>query len=82
MGLTTEGSQVCFFCANKVENPEEIDVSQVFSRFYRADPARTHSSTGLGLAIAKGLAEKMGGSMRAELAEGWFRLEVRFEYEK
>ncbi len=82
MGLTTEGSQVCFFCANKVENPDEIDVSQVFSRFYRADPARTHSSTGLGLAIAKELAEKMGGSMRAELVEGWFRLEVRFEYGK
>lgn len=79
IGLSLKETKVCFFCENKVENPEEIDISQVFSRFYKADPARTHSSTGLGLAIAKGLAEKMGGSMKAELVENRFRLSVWFE---
>lgn len=81
IGLFLEKTKVCFFCENKVENPEEIDISQVFSRFYKADPARTHSSTGLGLAIAKGLAEKMGGSMEAELVENRFRLSVWFTIE-
>jgi len=79
IGLCLEKTKVCFFCENEVENPEEIDISQVFSRFYKADPARTHSSTGLGLAIARGLAEKMSGSMKAELVEDKFRLSVWFE---
>lgn len=79
IGLYLEEMRVCFLCENKVEHPEEIDISQVFSRFYKADPARTHSSTGLGLAIAKGLAEKLGGSMKAELVEDKFRLSVWFE---
>ena len=38
-----------------MDRPEEIDVHQVFRRFYKADAARTHTSTGLGLAIAQGL---------------------------
>lgn len=79
LGLIVEASKICFFCENKVEHPEELDISQVFSRFYKADPARTHSSTGLGLAIAKGLTEKMNGSMKAELAKDKFRLSVWFE---
>lgn len=76
--LRLEGTKVCFICENKVENAEKIDISQVFFRFYKADPARNHSSTGLGLAIAKGLAEKMNGSMEAGLAEDRFRLSVYF----
>lgn len=81
IGLILVGTEVCFFCENKVEHPEKIDISQVFSRFYRADPARTKSSTGLGLAIAKGLTEKMNGSMKAELVENRFRLSVWFTKE-
>lgn len=75
--LWTEGNRACFFCENKVEHPEELDISQVFSRFYKADPARTHSSTGLGLAIAKGLVEKMKGTMEAELDGDRFRMLVQ-----
>lgn len=71
--------QVEFICENKVNKPDEIDITQVFSQFYKADSSRTHSSTGLGLAIAKGLAERMGGDMKAELEENWFRLRVWFE---
>ena len=53
-----------FRCTNQVDRPEEIDVHQVFRRFYKADAARTHTSTGLGLAIAQGLTERMGGHHR------------------
>jgi len=40
------------------------EVSHVFDRFWRADPARTEGGTGLGLAIARGDVELHGGSLR------------------
>ncbi len=78
MTLKCENEKIIFICQNKVYNPDEIDISQIFSRFYKSDPARTHSSTGLGLAIAKGLAERMNGGMTAEIENGWFKIEVWF----
>ncbi len=79
--LKQENGRVVFACSNKVDDPDSIDVSQVFSRFYKSDPARTHSSTGLGLAIAKGLAERMNGGMTAEVEREWFKVEVWLESE-
>ena len=72
------GGAVCFRCENDVEHPEEIDVEQVFSRFYKADSARTRVSSGLGLSIAKGLAEKMNGTISAALQDDRFSVELRF----
>ncbi|MBQ6734874.1 MAG: HAMP domain-containing histidine kinase [Lachnospiraceae bacterium] len=65
--LKKENAQVVFSCANEVAHPEEIDIHSVFSRFYRSDAARTHSSTGLGLSIAHQLAEQTGGKITATL---------------
>ena len=76
--LKRTNSQVLFICSNKVANPENIDITQIFSRFYKADPARTHSSAGLGLAIANSLAECMDGRMTAELKGDWFKMQVEF----
>ena len=73
--LKQEENRIIFRCENEAENTDEIDVSQVFTRFYKADSARTHSSTGLGLAIAKGLSEKMNGTMRAGTGDGMFFVE-------
>lgn len=69
LSLYTEGNSICFGCANSVAENIKIDTKKVFERFYKADAARTHTSTGLGLSIAKGLVEKMGGSIRAETEE-------------
>jgi len=42
----------------------------VFDRFYRVDPAREGQGAGLGLAIARGLAEAHGGSAEVRSAPG------------
>lgn len=61
------------------------DLPHVFERFYRADRARTPDSdpggTGLGLTIAKRIAENHGGGIRLESAIGigttfWVRLRL------
>ncbi|MGV8906043.1 MAG: sensor histidine kinase [Acetobacterium sp.] len=61
---------------NSVKSPAEIDVRQLFDRFYAADKARG-KTTGLGLSIVKSLAEKMKGHTKADLKNGV--LEIRVE---
>jgi signal transduction histidine kinase len=45
------------------------EVSMLFERFYTSDTSRTREGTGLGLPIAKHLAESMGGRLYADLSE-------------
>ncbi len=68
--------------ANRVPNPEEIDVSRVFERFYTADVTRTKASSGLGLAIARDFAEKMNGTTEASLCGEEFVVTVRLPIEE
>jgi two-component system phosphate regulon sensor histidine kinase PhoR len=49
--------------------PEE-NITRIFERFYKTDPARNKSGTGLGLAIAKHLVEAHGGQIGVESREG------------
>lgn len=78
MRLWEENGYVWFACENDVERPEEIDIEQVFERFYKADSARTHTSTGLGLSIARNFTEKMDGKMAVKLEEDRFGIQVGF----
>jgi len=58
--------------------PEELD--KLFDRFYRADPARSGTGGfGIGLSIARSIAEGHKGGIRASLEDGkiCFRAELR-----
>lgn len=55
---------------NSVEGMDEEDVKRLFERFYRFDPARGGKGTGLGLTIARELAEQMGGELSVSLLGG------------
>lgn len=74
-----ENKEAVFRCSNKCSDPENIDISGVFTKFYKTDPARSDTSTGLGLTIAKELAQRQGGSVEASLNGYVFCIEVRFE---
>jgi signal transduction histidine kinase len=45
----------------------EVDAERIFERFYTADASRTGKNTGLGLAIARELTERMGGEISARV---------------
>lgn len=76
--LADAQNQIILKICNQVLHPEEIDASQVFERFYKADTARNKTSTGLGLSIARELVVRMRGEIKAEVAEGEFRMVICF----
>ncbi len=69
-----ENGEIIF--KNTASGLDEIQVGRLFERFYTVEAGR--SSTGLGLAIAKSLTERMGGEIRAEYIEGRIVVRVLF----
>lgn len=69
---------ILFQCCNGCGDMEELEIGRVFERFYKADTARSESSSGLGLSIARELTQRMNGKMEARIEQGRFLVEVRF----
>lgn len=78
ISLWKEEKEAVLIFKNKISEADAIDTDRIFERFYKADEARSKNSTGLGLSIAKGFMEKMGGSIGAETEGGWFSIWIRF----
>lgn len=54
---------VSVFFVNDTGTLSEEEISHLFDRFYIGDPPRNQGGTGLGLTVAKSLAEEMGGAL-------------------
>lgn len=67
---------------NDYQMQEPIDINKVFDRFYKADEARSKTSTGLGLSIAKELVERLNGSIAGTVQDGRFIITTTFYTEK
>ena len=55
-------------CGNRCAEPDSIDTGKLFDRFYQADPSRGAGGFGVGLSIARGIAEGHHGAIRAALS--------------
>lgn len=60
---------VSVFFDNDAEQLSQEEFSHLFDRFYIQDASRNQGGTGLGLNVAKLLAEEMGGTLEAQLSE-------------
>ena len=71
----TAGQAVLTF-RNPAEGFTEKDAEQIFHRFYRKDASRNAQGSGLGMSVAKLLAEQMGGRLDAQLEEGMLAIRL------
>lgn len=74
--LFEEDNTVSLIVKNDVHNIEDIDLDNIFTRFYKNDKSRTTDSTGLGLTIAKELVEAMGGKISARIEGEIFSIKI------
>ncbi|MFO7753445.1 MAG: ATP-binding protein [Desulfobacteraceae bacterium] len=65
-----EGNLVETAVADTGRGIEEKDKEKIFERFYRADPSRSATGTGLGLSLVKTVVDGHGGSIHVESFKG------------
>lgn len=78
--VKSEDSMVVFAVEDTGTGIPPADLPHIFERFYRVDKSRSSAGggSGIGLAVAKALAEQMGGSISAEsLPEAYTRITLR-----
>ncbi|MDO4274001.1 MAG: HAMP domain-containing sensor histidine kinase [Eubacteriales bacterium] len=76
--LAQEKGQALITYSNHCPGLTEEHVLHLFEAFYTADQARTAQRSGLGMTVARLLAQQMGGSMDAGLIDGRLEIQCRF----
>ena len=76
--LINSSDMVQIYFENDYQMQEPIDANKVFDRFYKADGARSKTSTGLGLSIAKELVERLNGSITGNVKNDIFTITITF----
>lgn len=77
--LINTADTVKIYFENDYQTQKPIDANKVFDRFYKADGARSKTSTGLGLSIAKELVERLNGSITSIVQNGLFIIMIEFQ---
>ena len=81
--LRSSGRRVCLTVSNTGEPIPEDRMKELFERFYRGDAARSdQKGYGLGLSIAKNIAERNRVRIHGESGEGENRFILEFRAEK
>jgi signal transduction histidine kinase len=70
VGVREDGERVALEVSDTGVGITEDQLPLVFERFHRADPSRSEGGVGLGLSIARQIAESHGGRIRAESTPG------------
>lgn len=77
--LSRCGEQAKIMFSNPFQNKPQINESQVFDLFYKADNARSRNTAGLGLSIAKELVTRMHGQIEAKVENETFSVFIFFQ---
>ncbi|MEA4828955.1 MAG: sensor histidine kinase, partial [Enterococcus thailandicus] len=80
--ITEEEDMAVFTMKNISQNPLNIHADELTERFVRGDVARTTEGSGLGISIAKSLAELQGGELRLYIDGDLFKAGVAFPIKK
>ncbi|MEG0308743.1 MAG: HAMP domain-containing sensor histidine kinase [Clostridium sp.] len=76
--LKSEGNVIVTEFTNSAPALNEGIVEQLFDRFFTANKSRNDRNTGLGLAITKGLVEKLGNEISAELLNDKLKISIKW----
>lgn len=69
ISIKEEEQNVLISFINDTNILSEEDIPHLFDRFYMQDSSRNQGGTGLGLTVAKSLAEEMGGTLKANIID-------------
>jgi two-component system, OmpR family, sensor kinase len=70
VGVREDGDRVALEVSDTGVGIPEDQLPLIFERFHRADPSRSEGGAGLGLSIARQIAEAHGGQIRVESTPG------------